>query len=100
MHKLRQTNPARQRIHKIPLPTTAAKSKLNATANAENSVAPTNAPNAASQDHKGETNMGSVIVTYKVFPEDIVENFDALKRENKNSPARVLHQLKDTAKNQ
>ena len=25
--------------------------------------------------------MGSVIVTYKVFPEDIVENFDKLKKE-------------------
>jgi elongation factor 1-beta len=25
--------------------------------------------------------MGSIIVTYKVFPEDIVENFDALKKE-------------------
>ena len=25
--------------------------------------------------------MGSVIVTYKVFPEDIMENFDALKKE-------------------
>ena len=25
--------------------------------------------------------MGSVIVTYKVFPEDIVENFDSLKKE-------------------
>jgi elongation factor 1-beta len=25
--------------------------------------------------------MGTVIVTYKVFPEDIVENFDALKKE-------------------
>jgi translation elongation factor EF-1beta len=24
--------------------------------------------------------MGSVIVTYKVFPEDIVENFDPLKK--------------------
>ncbi len=24
--------------------------------------------------------MGTVIVTYKVFPEDIVENFDALKK--------------------
>ncbi len=24
--------------------------------------------------------MGSVIVTYKVFPEDIMENFDALKK--------------------
>jgi elongation factor 1-beta len=27
--------------------------------------------------------MGSVIVTYKVFPEDIVENFDALKNKIK-----------------
>ncbi len=25
--------------------------------------------------------MGSVIVTYKVFPEDIVENFDPLKKQ-------------------
>lgn len=25
--------------------------------------------------------MGSVIVTYKVFPEDIVENFDNLKKQ-------------------
>ncbi len=25
--------------------------------------------------------MGTVIVTYKVFPEDIVENFEALKKE-------------------
>ena len=28
--------------------------------------------------------MGSVIVTYKVFPEDIVENFDTLKKEINN----------------
>ena len=28
--------------------------------------------------------MGSVIVTYKVFPEDIVENFDPLKKEIEN----------------
>jgi len=25
--------------------------------------------------------MGTVIVTYKVFPEDIVENFDSLKKQ-------------------
>ncbi|HKZ87779.1 MAG TPA: elongation factor 1-beta [Candidatus Bathyarchaeia archaeon] len=25
--------------------------------------------------------MGSVIVTYKIFPEDVVENFDTLKNE-------------------
>ena len=28
--------------------------------------------------------MGSVIVTYKIFPEDILENFDKLKNEIKN----------------
>jgi elongation factor 1-beta len=28
--------------------------------------------------------MGSVIVTYKVFPEDIMENFDGLKKEIEN----------------
>ncbi len=28
--------------------------------------------------------MGSVIVTYKVFPEDIVKNFDPLKKEIEN----------------
>ena len=28
--------------------------------------------------------MGSVIVTYKVFPEDIMENFDALKKQIDN----------------
>ena len=59
---------------------TAAKSRSDATENAENSVAPTNAQNAASQDHKRKQQMGSVIVTYKVFPEDIVQNFDPLKK--------------------
>ena len=28
---------------------------------------------------KGDSAMGSVLVTYKIFPEDIVENFDDLK---------------------
>ena len=28
---------------------------------------------------KGDSTMGSVLVTYKIFPEDIVENFDDLK---------------------
>ncbi len=28
--------------------------------------------------------MGSVIVTYKIFPEDIVENFEPLKKEIQN----------------
>ena len=50
--------------------------------NAANSAAYTNAQNAVSQDHKGDSIMGSVIVTYKVFPEDIVANFDDLKETN------------------
>lgn len=37
--------------------------------------------NAVSPDRKaGEVRMGSVIVTYKVFPEDIVESFNPLKK--------------------
>jgi len=61
---------------------TAAKSKLNATENAANSADPTSAQNAASQDHRKRSNpMGSVIVTYKVFPEDIVNDFNPLKAE-------------------
>ena len=59
----------------------AVKSRLNATANAESSVAPTSARNAASQDPKRGLSMGTVIVTYKVFPEDIVQNFDNLKKQ-------------------
>ena len=47
--------------------------------NAANSAAYISVQNAVSQDHKGRFNMGSVLVTYKVFPEDIVENFDDLK---------------------
>ncbi len=30
---------------------------------------------------KGESTMGSVIVTYKVFPEDIVPDFEPLKKQ-------------------
>jgi elongation factor 1-beta len=37
-----------------------------------------------SQDHKGDLTMGSVLVTYKIFPEDIVENFDDLKKKIQN----------------
>ena len=59
---------------------TAEKSKLNATENAASSDASTSAQNAVSQDHKRRLGMGSVIVTYKVFPEDIVPSFDALKK--------------------
>jgi translation elongation factor aEF-1 beta len=54
------------------------KSRLNETANAANSVDSTNAPNAVLPDHKAKR-MGSVLVTYKVFPEDIVPSFDDLK---------------------
>ena len=78
---------------------TAEKSRLNAMENAANSAAYTSAQNAVSQDHKGEFKMGSVIVTYKVFPEDIVQSFDALKKRLKAiSPS--SHQLKDTVRNQ
>ena len=48
-------------------------------ANAANSADFTNAPNAALLDHKRRSSMGAILVVYKVFPEDIVQNFDALK---------------------
>ncbi len=50
--------------------------------NAANSAASTNAPNAGSKGHKAK-NMGHVLVTYKVFPEDIVEDFEPLKTQIK-----------------
>jgi translation elongation factor aEF-1 beta len=56
-----------------------AKFKSNATENAANLVVSTDALNAVSKDHKRRKCLGSVLVTYKVFPEDIVENFDDLK---------------------
>lgn len=58
----------------------AAKSRSNAMANAVSLVAPTSAPNVASQDPREGVAVGTVIVTYKVFPEDIVANFDSLKK--------------------
>ncbi len=58
----------------------AEKSKSKETENAANSVAYTNALNVGSLGHKAIL-MGSVIVTYKVFPEDIMENFDNLKKQ-------------------
>lgn len=57
---------------------TAVKSKLNVTANAANLADYTSVPNVASKDHKVKK-VGSILVTYKIFPEDIVENFDDLK---------------------
>ena len=57
---------------------TAVKSKLNVTANAANLVDYISVPNVASKDHKVKK-VGSILVTYKIFPEDIVENFDDLK---------------------
>lgn len=35
----------------------------------------------ASQDHKAEKSMGHVVVTYKIFPEDIVKDFTPMKTE-------------------
>ena len=65
---------------------TAAKSKLNEMENAANSADFTNAPNAASADHKRRIAMGShTCSTYKVFPEDIVPSFDHLKAKIKAS---------------
>ncbi len=57
------------------------KSKSNETENAANSADHTNAHDAASADHKKAKQMGSVIVTYKVFPEDIVKDFEPMKKE-------------------
>ncbi len=55
------------------------------TANVESSAAPTNARNADSPAHKKDRRreqrtLGSVIITYKIFPTDIVDNFDELKK--------------------
>ena len=58
---------------------TAAKSKSNATANAANSADSIDAQNADSKDHRRRIDMGWILVTYKVFPEDIVEDFEPLK---------------------
>ena len=49
---------------------------------------------------KGDMNMGCVLVTYKVFPEDIVANFDNLKAKIKAILPEFAVQLKDRAKNQ
>ncbi len=89
MHKLRKTN--RRQAAKPPNSPaqTAAKSKSNATANAANSADPTNAPNAASPDHKRRQTHGHVIVTYKIFPEDIVKDFDAPQERNRNPPPQI-----------
>ena len=54
---------------------TAEKSRLNATGNAANSDDSTSVPNAVSRDLKRRLGMGNVLVTYKVFPEDIVKDF-------------------------
>ncbi len=83
MYKLRQTNSARQANPQNSCAQTAEKSKLNEMENAANSVAYTSVQNADLQAHKA-IEMGSVIVTYKVFPEDIVESFDALKKQIDN----------------
>ncbi len=61
----------------------AEKSRLRETENAANLVVYTSAQNVDSLGHKAVF-MGSVIVTYKVFPEDIVENFDSLKKQIDN----------------
>jgi len=49
------------------------------TANAASSADYTSVPDADSKDHKGELVMGAILVVYKVFPEDIIEDFEPLK---------------------
>ena len=78
MHKLRKTHPARQRIHKIPLP------KLRRNPNQTRRKMPQirktlQVPQMRVHRTLKATSMGSVLVTYKVFPEDIVPSFDDLK---------------------
>ena len=48
-------------------------------ANAANLADYTNARNADSKDHKRRSLMGAILVVYKVFPEDIVQDFEPLK---------------------
>jgi translation elongation factor aEF-1 beta len=47
---------------------------------AENSDVHINAQNAGSQAHDMVMDMGSVVITYKIFPTDITVNFDDLKK--------------------
>jgi elongation factor 1-beta len=48
-------------------------------ANAANLADYTNARNVDSKDHKRRSLMGAILVVYKVFPEDIVQDFEPLK---------------------
>ncbi len=54
------------------------------TVNAANSAEPTGAPNAGSKDHKRRVVMGAILVVYKVFPEDIIEDFEPMKEKVKS----------------
>jgi elongation factor 1-beta len=62
---------------------TAVKSKLNATANAANSADYSDAQNVGSKGHKVGIVMGAILVVYKIFPEDIVPDFEPLKEKVK-----------------
>jgi elongation factor 1-beta len=57
------------------------KSRLNETANAASLEDPTSVHDVDSQDHRLAIRMGHVIVTYKIFPEDIVKDFEPMKAE-------------------
>jgi elongation factor 1-beta len=57
------------------------KSRLNETVNAASLEDPTSVHDVDSQDHKLAIRMGHVIVTYKIFPEDIVKDFEPMKAE-------------------
>jgi translation elongation factor aEF-1 beta len=79
LHKLRKANSPWQRINKIPVP------KLRRTPNQKGRKMPQirstlqMSQMRVQRTIKRRTNMGSVLVTYKVFPEDIMPSFDDLK---------------------
>jgi elongation factor 1-beta len=80
MHKLRKTHPARNRSHKIPLP--QLRRNPNKTLRKMPQVRThLQVPKMRlRRTLRGDWRMGSIKVLYKVFPEDIVESFDDLKK--------------------
>jgi translation elongation factor aEF-1 beta len=81
MHELRQAHPAWNRSHKIPLP--QLRRNPNETLRKMPQVrARLQMPQMRlHRTIKADEQMGSVIVTYKVFPEDIMKSFDGMKKQ-------------------
>jgi elongation factor 1-beta len=88
MHELRQTHPAWNRSHKISLP--QLRRNTDKTLRKMQKIWP-RIQMPKMRFHRTIRNkrrirqMGSVIITYKIFPEDIVENFDNLKKKIEKS---------------